>query len=82
MGSNELFFVAVIHMLKYEPEFLMYGFWMGTIVSVCIGLCFSALSGIFAAINAATTPSSCLAGVRGLYLWNFLACTYQKSRIL
>lgn len=65
--------IDVIHMLKYEPEFLMYGFWMGTIVSVCIGLCFSALSGIFAAINAATTPSSCLAGVRGLYLWNFLA---------
>ncbi|KAF5284327.1 hypothetical protein FQA39_LY04620 [Lamprigera yunnana] len=65
--------IDVIHLIKSEPEFLTYGLWIGTIVSVSLGLLFSAICGVFAAVNAATTPSSCLAGVRGLYIWNFLA---------
>ncbi|EFA10001.2 uncharacterized protein LOC100142086 [Tribolium castaneum] len=65
--------IDVIHLLKYEPEFLIYWFWIGTVVSVCAGLLFSALSAIFAAINTATSTSRCLASASALYLWNILA---------
>lgn len=65
--------IDVIHLIKYEPEFLVYGFWMGTIVAVCAGLLLSAVCGVFAAVNAATTQSTCFTGTRGLYVWNTLA---------
>ncbi|XP_018575915.1 uncharacterized protein LOC108914566 [Anoplophora glabripennis] len=65
--------IDVIHLLKYEPEFLIYGFWLGTVVTICLGLLFSTFSAVFAAINTATTTSRCLTSVPGLYLWNFLA---------
>lgn len=65
--------IDVIHLLKYEPEFLSYGFWLGTTIFVCAGLLFSAISAVFSAINTATTTSRCLTRVSGLYLWNFLA---------
>ena len=47
--------IDVIHLIKYEPEFLMYGLWIGTIISVCASLLLSAICGVFAAVNAATT---------------------------
>ncbi|XP_028134612.1 uncharacterized protein LOC114329634 [Diabrotica virgifera virgifera] len=65
--------IDVIELLKYEPEFLSYGFWLGTTVAVCAGLFFSGLSALFAAINTATTTYRCLTKVTGLYFWNFLA---------
>ncbi|XP_057654909.1 uncharacterized protein LOC130893118 [Diorhabda carinulata] len=65
--------IDVINLLKYEPEFLSYGFWIGTTTAVCSGLLFSGLSALFAAINTVTTTSRCLTKVTGLYFWNFLA---------
>ncbi|KAJ8920071.1 hypothetical protein NQ315_011725 [Exocentrus adspersus] len=65
--------IDVIHLLRYEPEFLIYGFWLGTVAMVCSGLLFSGLSAVFAAINTAISTSRCLTSVPGLYLWNFLA---------
>ncbi|CAH1986589.1 unnamed protein product [Acanthoscelides obtectus] len=67
----------VIQLLRSEPEFLIYGFWLGTVVSVCAGLLFSTLSAIFAAVNTATTTSRCLAKVNGLYVWNFFAVFFD-----
>jgi magnesium-transporting ATPase (P-type) len=69
---NILFLFAVIHLLKYEPEFLIYWFWLGTVIGVCGGLLFSALGAVFAAINTATSTSRCLTSSLGLYLWNVL----------
>ncbi|GJQ87343.1 hypothetical protein Trydic_g17390 [Trypoxylus dichotomus] len=63
----------VLHLLKYEPDFLNYWLWLGTLICICTGLLFSGLSGVFAAINAATSTSTCLANSKGLYLWNTLA---------
>nr|XP_022918203.1 uncharacterized protein LOC111427336 [Onthophagus taurus] len=65
--------IDVVHLLKYEPEFLNYWLWLGTITCVCAGLLLSALSGVFAAINAGTNSSNCLLTSKRLYLWNFLA---------
>lgn len=62
----------VLHLLKYEPDFLIYGFWIGTVTCVCAALLFSDLAAVFAAVNAATT-SSCFSGTAGLYLWNILS---------
>nr|CAH7733423.1 unnamed protein product [Callosobruchus chinensis] len=69
--------INVVDLLKSEPEFLIYGFWLGTVASVCAGLLFSTLSAIFAAVNTATTTSRCLAKVNGLYVWNFLAVFFD-----
>ncbi|KAJ8964943.1 hypothetical protein NQ314_004498 [Rhamnusium bicolor] len=66
----------IIHLIKYEPEFLIYGFWLGTVIAVCVGLLFSCFSAVFAAVNTATTTSRYLTSVPGLYLWNFLARKY------
>ncbi|KRT80234.1 hypothetical protein AMK59_6568 [Oryctes borbonicus] len=65
--------IDVLHLLKYEPDFLNYWLWLGTLACICAGLLFSGLSGVFAAINAATSTSTCLANSKGLYLWNTLA---------
>ncbi|KAJ3643083.1 hypothetical protein Zmor_025819 [Zophobas morio] len=65
--------IDVVHLLKYEPEFLIYWFWLGTLVGVCGGLLFSALSAVFAAINTATSTSRRLSSTSGLYVWNSLA---------
>ncbi|CAH1155879.1 unnamed protein product [Phaedon cochleariae] len=73
--------IDVIHLVKYEPEFLTYGLWLGTLVAVCAGLLFSGLSALFAATNTATTTSRTLTGVSGLYLWNFLAVLCDVSAL-
>ncbi|XP_019878297.1 uncharacterized protein LOC109606173 [Aethina tumida] len=65
--------IDVVHLLRYEPEFLMYGFWLGTVACICVTLLFTIFAAVFAAINTATTTSRCLTGISGLYLWNFLA---------
>ncbi|XP_030754580.1 clarin-2 [Sitophilus oryzae] len=64
--------IDVIATMKYEPEFLNYWFWIGTIGALCLGLLFSLLSAVFAVINTATTTHRYLAGLSGLILWNFL----------
>nr|XP_023029077.1 uncharacterized protein LOC111517230 [Leptinotarsa decemlineata] len=65
--------IDVTYLVRYEPEFLMYGVWIGTVLAVCAGLFFSGLSAVFAAVNTATTTSRCLTSVSGLYFWNLSA---------
>ncbi|CAH0554401.1 unnamed protein product [Brassicogethes aeneus] len=65
--------IDVVHLLRYEPEFLMYGLWIGTVTSISAALLFSVFSSIFAAVNTATNTYRFLTGVSGLYFWNFLA---------
>lgn len=67
------FDVDVIHLLKYEPEFMKYGFWLGTLTCLCVGLLFSILGAISAAVNSAITTSHCLTGLGGLFLSNTLS---------
>lgn len=72
--------LLVIHLLRYEPEFLIYGFWMGTVVCVCAGLFFSGVGAVFAAINTATKTERCISKVSGLYVWNSLACNQRMRK--
>lgn len=62
-----------MQLLRDEPDFLLYGLWLGTIVSICAGLLFSGISGISAALNTATKTSRFLTKASGLYVWNILA---------
>lgn len=68
----------MIEVLKTEEDFLKYGLWLGTVVSLCVGLLFAVVAAIFAVINTATNSSRGrsrgIAGVAGLYAWNVLAC--------
>lgn len=69
----------MIHLLKYEPEFLSYPLWICTTLCVCGSLAFAVLSAIFAAINTATTTSRCLFGSGGLYVWNIASSNILKK---
>jgi len=64
--------IDVLHMLKYEPEFLVYGYWLGAVVCVCGALLSSTICTVLAAVNTAMR-SSCLSGMKGLWTWNILA---------
>ncbi|XP_076266486.1 uncharacterized protein LOC143200086 isoform X2 [Rhynchophorus ferrugineus] len=64
----------IISTMKFEPEFLNYWFWIGTVAALCSGLLFSLLSAVFAVINTVKTMHRCLTGLSGLILWNFLTC--------
>ncbi|XP_050310248.1 uncharacterized protein LOC126746163 [Anthonomus grandis grandis] len=64
----------VIHIMKDEPEFLNYWFWLGTVTVLCVALLTAVISTILAVINTITTSHRCLVGVSGLIFWNFLTC--------
>ncbi|KAF7282245.1 uncharacterized protein LOC143200086 isoform X1 [Rhynchophorus ferrugineus] len=66
--------IDIISTMKFEPEFLNYWFWIGTVAALCSGLLFSLLSAVFAVINTVKTMHRCLTGLSGLILWNFLTC--------
>lgn len=72
----------MIHLLKYEPEFLIYGFWLGTVVCVCGALFFSAIGAVFALINTATKTERCIARVSTLYVWNALSRKNTDHKII
>lgn len=71
--------ILVLYLLKNEPEFLIYGFWLGTVACICAGILFSGLSAIFAAINTAITTRNCIAKASGLYIWNSIARKFSNS---
>ncbi|KAK9890719.1 hypothetical protein WA026_012067 [Henosepilachna vigintioctopunctata] len=67
--------IDVMHLLKYEPEFMIYGLWLGTVV-ICGSLIFSALGALFVIITI-TRKSKYSRGALKLYLWNILALLAQ-----
>ncbi|KAL3269585.1 hypothetical protein HHI36_008649 [Cryptolaemus montrouzieri] len=73
--------IDVLHLLKYEPEFMSYGMWLGTVVAVCGSLVFSALGSVFVIITI-TRKSKYARGAIKLYLWNFLALFSQIITII
>lgn len=64
---------TVSTLVRSENELLHQAAWLATIACVGAGLGLAALGAFFAAVNTATSPSSRLAAVPGLYLWNSLA---------
>ncbi|XP_060527502.1 clarin-2 [Cylas formicarius] len=64
--------INVINMLKYEPQFLNYWLWLGTVSTLCASLLFATFSVVFAVVNTTTTTQRWMTKVSGLMLWNFL----------
>ncbi|XP_045472940.1 clarin-3 [Harmonia axyridis] len=73
--------IDVLHLLKFEPEFMNYSIWLGTVVTVCGSLVFSALGAVFTIITVSRRSKYTKGSVK-LYLWNFLALLSQIGAII
>lgn len=75
--------INVINLLKYEPDFLIYGFWIGTVISVVAAVIFSALSSVSTVVKLISKMSKYKRSWKfKVYLWSFLSLFSQLCAII
>ncbi|RZF34573.1 hypothetical protein LSTR_LSTR006958 [Laodelphax striatellus] len=72
---------SVLDLMQQDMDFMVYSYWMTTVVTTSSSLIFAAASAVFAVINTATTPIGSFTGVPGLYLWNLLTIILQMFAV-
>lgn len=60
----------------YRPGEINFWIWLATLVFVCLAILCGLIAAIFTMVNVIYVPISDIAGVRGIYVWNAVACLF------
>lgn len=72
---------SVPNIIKTEPDFISSSLWTCLVILLLLSILVSTLNAIVSLINTTTTPISFLAGVPGLYVYNFTSAFLQVISI-
>jgi len=62
-----------------NPNFLPFGLWLFTILSVSIAILFGIIASLFSIINTVMTAIENITGLGGLFLWNGIGALFCTS---
>lgn len=75
-------YILIQQEITKNPELMIFGLWLFTIMCVALAVLFALISAIFAVINTVVTPVEVVTGVAGLYLWNGVGGLFSAGAVV
>lgn len=63
-----------------RPDEVNFWMWILTLSFLCIAILVGLVAAVFTMVNVIYVPISDIAGVRGVYVWNAVACKWHELR--